>query len=241
MPFLKLGQRFNKQPPNNLYHFPYEHKEGWMTFWKAMEGDMDKILAWAKKAGVEGPAEWFESLHRFLFDVFSGNPKLLKEASGKTFGEFLKQVAKNHTTDPKPKQWYTVRGLTRSGFIGALERAAEISNLRQAIAYVNARVLDMGFYLYSEYLLSKSEGKSKLKSVASDLNKKAYNIECTALGESPLASLKKGSTVEHGLFPGEALMVVDIVSDDQDIDMVVARDSQGNPAYIEDIWNLKLL
>lgn len=241
MAFLKVAQRYKNDAPNNLYHFPQEHLEGWKAFWEAMDGDMDKILSWAKKAGVESPAEWFESLHRFLFDVFVGSPKLLKEASGKTFGEFLKQVAKNHVNDPKPRQWYSVRGVTRQGFVAALERAAEIPNIRQAVAYVNARILDLGFYLYSEYLLSKSEGKSKLKSVASDLNKKAYNIECAALGESPLANLKKGSTVEHGLFPGESLMVVDIVSEDQDIDLVVARDAQGKPAYIEDIWNLRIL
>jgi len=238
--FLKSAQRFsfNKPAPNNLYHFPREHKAGWQAFWESMDGDTDKILDFAKKSDIDSPEEWFSALHLFLFDVFSGNPNLLKVASGKSFGEFLKQVAENHTKDPKDKNWYVEKGITKNKFIAALERAADIADVKQAIGYVNARIVNLGFYLYSEYLLAKTEGKSKLKSVASGMNKQAYELEHKALGYSPLEDLAIGDKIGHSLAPHNVFMVVDVVKDNSTIEMIVARDLHGKAAYIEDIWNV---
>ena len=84
MPQLQAQQHsWGDQPLYNFYHFPDEHKKNWMKFWESMDGDMDKIMDFAKKADIDSPVEWFESLHKFLFDFFAGTPKLLKYASKK--------------------------------------------------------------------------------------------------------------------------------------------------------------
>lgn len=239
MPLLTAQKhQWTKQPPYNFYHFPEEHKANWKTFWEEMGGDIDKILEFAKKADIEAPNEWFESLHRFLFSEFSGDAKLTKSAASKTFGAFLTEIAKRHQEDPKERNWYSLRGVTKHGFIAALERAAEINDLRQSVAYINARIKDFGFYLYSEYTLTKTKQKEKIKSVASDLNKEAYDLETDVLGESPLRWIAEGNVVTHAFFPGEKFMVIDVVAD-KDLDMLVTRDSAGKVAFIKDLWNVQ--
>jgi hypothetical protein len=235
MPLLISAQKhqWTKQPPYNFYHFPEEHRAGWQAFWNEMKGDIDKILEFAKKADIECPNEWCESLHIFLFDVFAGNPKLLKKAAGKTFGEFLNAVIKNHKDSPKEKQWYTVRGITQKKFIAMLERGADIQDIRQAVAFINARVKDLGFHLYSEFLLSKTKHKSEIKNVASEMNKKAYELECEAIGHSPLEGISEGDVISHALFPNEKFMITEVAND-----MLVTRDSQGKVAFIKDFWNV---
>ena len=243
MPLLTAQKhQWTGQPPYNFYHFPDEHRAGWQKFWEAMDGDFDKIIDFAKKADIECPKEWYESLHLFLFDIFAGNPKLLKCAANKSFGGFIGDVAKNHSDSPKQKDWYTVRGVTTRQFIAMLERAAEIKDVRQAVAFINARVKDLGFYLYSEFLLAKTEGKSALKSVASDLNKKAYEIECEVLGQSPIEGIEEGTVVKHSLFPSDNFMITDVVRDENDLlSVVVGRDSIGRVAFFSDLWNLQVV
>lgn len=239
MPLLTAEKhQWTSQPPYNFYHFPMEHLAAWETFWKEMDGDMDKILAFAEKSKVECPKEWFESLHRFLFDTFSGNVKLLKQGADSSFGTFLGKVTKAHEDNPKEKQWYTVRGITKDKFIAMLERASQIKDVRQAVAFVNSRVKDLGFYLYSEFLLSKTKAKSEIKSVASDLNKQAFDLEVEALGHSPVFNADVGDTVEHGLFPGEEFTVLEAVRDGDTLTMLVASDSAGRVAFITDLWNV---
>jgi hypothetical protein len=234
--------QWTKQPPYNFYHFPEEHRQGWEQFWEEMNGDMEKIISFAKTANIEDPNEWYESLHRFLFNAYCGNPKILKSAAAKSFDAFVKSIAQNHTNNPKPREWYTVRGITVENFISMLERAAEIKDIRQIVGFINARVRDLGFHLYSEFLLSKTKGKSKIKSVASDLNKEAYEIECNAYGASPLEALTVGNTVTHSLFPDEHFMLTDIIrKDDESIHVLVARDSKGKVAFIPDLWNVRRL
>lgn len=240
MPLLTAQKHsWKNQPPNNFYHFPEEHKAGWKKFWESMDGDMDKIIDFAKSADIECPAEWFESLHRFLFDVFCGDPKILKCAAEKGFKEFLGQVIKNHKEKPKEKAWYVKQCITPEKFIGVLERAAEITDVRQAVALINAHMKDLGFGLYSEFILSKTKAKSEIKSVASDLNKKAYVLECEALGESPISGLHEGNVIGHSLHSKDYFMVTEVVHDDKDnIEMVVARDEHGHVAFIKDLWNV---
>jgi hypothetical protein len=239
MPLLTAEKhQWTRQPPYNFYHFPEEHRIAWQIFWKEMDGDIDKILAFAKKADIECPNEWYESLHRFLFLTFSGNAKLLKVAADTSFGTFLQKVRDNHTNDPKHKQWYTVRGITKDKFIAMLERAADIKDIRQSVAHINARVKDLGFFLYSEFILSKTKGKSEIKSVASDLNHKAYEIEKAAIGESPLGTLQPNATIYHNLFPDDQFRVAEIVKD-KDINMIVAYDQNNNVSFITDIWNVQ--
>jgi hypothetical protein len=241
MPLLTAEKhQWTKQPPYNFYHFPDEHRAGWKVFWEEMNGDIDKILDFAKSAGVECPQEWYESLHRFLFSTFNGNVKLLKIGADASFGTFLEKIRKNHTNDPKNKQWYTVRGITQNGFIAMLERAAEIKDIRQAVAFVNARVKDLGFYLYSEFLLSKTKGKSEIKTVASNLNRKAYNLETEALGHPPAENFIKGNTIKHGLFPNDVFEITEVVRDnDNNIEMLVTKDTKGHIAFITDFWNIQ--
>jgi len=239
MPLLTAQKhQWTKQPPYNFYHFPNEHKANWKSFWEEMGGDIDKILEFAKKADIECPKEWLESLHLFLFSEFSGNAKLVRSAAEKTFGSFLSTIAKQHQEKPKDRNWYSLRGVTQHGFISALERAADINDLRQSVAYINARMIDLGFYLYSEYMLTKTKQKDKIKSVASDLNKEAYKLETEVLGESPLRWIAEGNVVSHAFFPGEKFMVIDVVAN-KDLDMLVARDSAGKIAFIKDLWNVQ--
>ena len=241
MPLLTAEKhQWTKQPPYNFYHFPEEHRAGWQTFWEEMDGDLDKILAFAKTADIECPNEWYESLHRFLFLTFAGNVKLLKCGADTSFGTFLQKVRDNHFNNPKNKQWYTVRGITQNNFIAMLERATDIKDIRQVVAFVNARVKDLGFYLYSEFLLSKTKGKSEIKSVASTLNKKAYKLESAAIGHSPLEDLQDGHTVRHSLFPDDAFEITEIIRDDNKaISMLVASDTAGRVAFITDLWNVQ--
>jgi hypothetical protein len=207
-----------------------------------MDGDLDKIMDFAKTADIECPREWTESLHRFLFSVFAGDPKLLKSAADKSFGGFLSQVAANHQKEPLDRNWYVIRGITQSNFVAMLERAANIKDVRQAVAFVNARVRDLGFYLYSEYILSKTKNTGEIKSVASLLNKEAYELESEVLGESPLMGIKEGHSIKHSLFPDDYFMVIEAVKDSNDeIEVLVARDTNGHIAFIKDLWNVQLV
>lgn len=243
MPLLTAQKhQWTYQPPYNFYHFPEEHRIGWQTFWEEMGGDIDKILDFARAAKIDSPEEWFESLHIFLFSTFSGNPKLLKTAAKKDFGGFLQTVIKNHQDNPKQKQWYTVRGVTRDGFIAVLERAADIKDLRQAVAFINARVKDLGFHLYSEFILAQTSARSKIKSVASDLNKQAYEIECEVLGKSPLEGIAENVVVAHALFPEDRFVITDVIrNDDSSLLLLVAKDLNGKVAFIPDLWNVTQL
>jgi len=240
MPLLTAEKhQWTKQPPYNFYHFPDEHRAGWQVFWEEMDGDIDKILEFAKKADIECPNEWYESLHRFLFLTFDGNVKLLKCGADTSFGTFIQKIRDSHFNNPKNKQWYTVRGITQNNFIAMLERAVDIKDVRQAVAFVNARVKDMGFFLYSEFVLSKTKGKSEIKSVASHLNKKAYKLEMEAMGHSPLEVLKDGDIIRHSLFPEDEFEISEIVRDEnKEIEMLVTLDKQGRVAFVTDLWNV---
>jgi hypothetical protein len=243
MPLLTAQKhQWTKQPPYNFYHFPDEHLVGWQKFWEEMDGDLDKILAFAEKASIECPCEWFESLHRFLFGTFAGDVKLLKTAAEKDFKAFLKQTAENHQKEPLSKEWYTVKGITQNNFIAMLERAAEITDVRQAVAFVNSRIRDLGFFLYSAYILSKTKGKSEVKALASDLNKKAYVLETDAIGESPINGITAGLTVTHALFPGDFFMITEVLRTASDeIETLVTRDPRGHIAFINDVWNVQVV
>jgi hypothetical protein len=242
MPLLTAQKhQWTKQPPYNFYHFPEEHRAGWTIFWEEMDGDLEKIAEFAEKSDVECPCEWLESLHRFLFGTFSGESKLMKTAAEGGFPAFVKQTIKNHKDDPKERDWYSVRGITHDKFLGMLERAAEIIDPRQSVAFINARVKDLGFFLYSEFVLAKTKGKSEIKSIASDLNKKAYNLESTVLGESPINGLNPGTTVLNALLPGEFFMVTEVVrTASDDIESLVTRDTKGKVAFMKDLWNVQV-
>ena len=239
MPLYATAQKHKSlnQPTYGHYTFPHEHKCGWMEFWKAMDGDLDKIIDFAKKAEIESPTEWFESLHWFLFDTFYGNPAILKKASASSFQTFLKQVAENHTKNPKPKHWYTAHQITIDKFVRAMEAASEIQDTPQAISFINARIMALGSHLYAEYLLSKTKHFSDLKSVASSKNKEAYEMEKQALGASPLATLKVGEAVTHALHPGQSFPVLQVFLDKDDVDSLVVE-SEGNVTAFEDVWNV---
>ena len=243
MPMLTAQKHsWTKQPPYNFYHFPEEHKANWKNFWEEMDGDLDKIIEFADKSGVECPCEWAESLHRFLFDTFIGDPKVYKKtAESNNFGTFLKDVAKNHQDDPKDKSWYLIRGVSQRTFVATMERAADIKDVRQAVAYINARIKDLGFYLYSEFILNKAPGKGKIKSIASELNKKAYGLENEALEDNRINYVKIGSTVKHALFPDDVFMVTHIEKKASgELDMLIVRDQKGRVSFIQDFWNALL-
>jgi hypothetical protein len=243
MPLYKTAQRGSHLRPklDDYYVFPEVHKGNWAKFYESMDGDQEKILSWADKSGIEHPKAWFESLHRFLFDIYTGTPAMLKKAAKENFGSFLKEIHSNHMKNPKPDRWYHAQGITPRRFMEVMRDAAEIKQTDQAIAFINARVMNLGFYLYSEFILSKTDEGKKLKSVASQKNKEAYDLECLALGKSPLCKLREGDIVEHSLCPQEKLAIEKIVWDDPDhssLSVVMARNEKKTPFIIVDIWNL---
>lgn len=238
MPLLKTSQTHKclNQPPYRKYVFADEHKKDWMTFWKAMDGDRDKILDFAEKSEIQNPKDWYEELHRFLFDFFAGDDKLLKKAAKKTFGEFLAQVAENHVNAPKDKYWYFGKGLKPKDFIRVIEFAAAMADPSQAISYINARTPEYGAKLYSEYILSKTPGKKEIESIASDLNKKAFLKEKELTGLDTFDIFREGDTVRHLRFANEEFK---IVVADREHEMLVLEDSNGREAYVFDPWNLE--
>lgn len=256
MPLLKVAQSHSclNQPVRNFYIFSPTHKAGWLKFWEEMDGDQDKILDFAKKAEIDNPKEWYEELHRFLFDFFAGNDKLLKSAAKKKFSDFLAQVAENHINDPKDKYWYFGKGLNPNEFIRVMEYAAEFSKPEEAIIYINARTPDYGAELYSEWLLSKTLNKNEFVSLASNLNKKAYLLENEVLGKDHFLRIKIGSKISHAKFPGEEFTVKEVKRSVHRVrrnKQIVARlvpgtlqiiveDEKGKVGHILDPWNISI-
>jgi hypothetical protein len=246
MPLYNTAQRNSLFRPalDDYYVFPEVHKPQWFKFFEAMEADEEKILTWAEKSDIKHPKAWYESLHKFLFDIYSGTPKMLKKAAKENFQAFLKDVQSNHVKNPKPDYWYHDYDVTPKRFMEVLKEAAELKEPEQSIAYINARMMNLGFYLYSEYILSKTEHYKKVKHIASDLNKQAYDLECLALGKSPISGIKEGDTVTHFLCPKAKFTVEKIVWDDPDhasLSTVIARNEQKAPVFFTDPWNIKIL
>jgi hypothetical protein len=208
MPLLRVSA--HPIPTAGSYKFCKQHKELWNEFWEEMDGDMDKILDFAEKAGVDDPKEWFEELHRFLFDFFCGDPKILKNAAKKTFGSFISEVVKNHVNNPKCDWWYHTKGLSKQQFIKALEMAADFEDPKQAINHLNARMADFGAKLYSEFLLSLANKKAEIKSIASQKNQEAFKIEHEVFGKNLLDNFQVGSIVGHSLFANSELEILEV-------------------------------
>jgi hypothetical protein len=245
MPLHNTAQRKSLFRPalDDYYVFPEVHKAQWMKFFDAMEADEEKIISWAEKSDIEHPKAWYESLHKFLFDVYSGTPKMLKKAAKESFQSFLKEVHSNHLKNPKPDYWYNQQQITPQRFVDMIKEAAEIKDIEQAISYINARVMSLGFYLYSEYILSKTDQYSKAKHVASELNKQAYDLECLALGKSPVNTLKEGDTVTHFFSKHSKYTVEKVVWDDPDhasLSTVIARNEKKAPVFFTDPWNIQI-
>lgn len=253
MPLLKVADRYFDDRPSCLYDFPKEHKETWCEFWKSLDGDHDKIIDFAKKAGVENPVEWAEELHRFLFDVFIGCPELAKKASKENFGKFLDTVAKEHEKNPKDKRWYLERGILPDDFAPCLKAAAELEKPSEAINHLNNHIVNFGNDLYSEFLLLKTKQSAELKSLASKLTKDAYDMERKVLGDKhPVsASIKVGATFKHKNFDDTAFECTGTQqqvtfykingtkkSIGTDYLLVFCKDASGNIHIFDDMWNL---
>jgi hypothetical protein len=233
MPLLKAQKHklMFDPPPAGIYHFDEIHRIGWSEFWHEMKGDLDKVVDWAKKAEIEEPEAWVNELYKFLFGTYSGNMKLYVRGAKSNFSTFLAQTAANHINDPKDKWWYINRGITHQKFIGVMERAADISEIRNAIYFVNARIPDLGFKLYDEYLLSQAGHLDDMKRVASGMRKKAYEIEKGICGDAVLP--EKDDMIIHADFPGEEFKVLEMIDD-----VIVVEDADGKDCYIADPWNI---
>lgn len=241
MPLLRVSQTHTclNQPPRCLYEFAEEHRKGWCSFWKALDGDLDKILDFAKKAEVANPEEWYSELHRFLFDVFSGDYRLLKKAAKADFGGFISQIAENHVNDPKEDNWYFLKGLTYNKFLAMLEYAANIPVPHDAIANINSHVPGFGAKLYSEFLLSKTKHKSEIKSIASEINKKAYDLEKGLTGKTFFDNIpNKEFKVKYAGCPNEILNVVAV---DKENEFIIVEDSDKNEGFIFGVWDVEII
>jgi hypothetical protein len=243
MPLFKTAQRNSLSKPalDDYYLFPDKHKSGWMKFFEAMDADEEKIIAWAEKSDIEHPKAWYESLHKFLFDMYSGTPAMLKKAAKETFSAFLEEVASNHEKNPKLDYWYHNQQIKRQRFIEVLKEAAQFEDIAETIRYINARMMNLGFYLYSEYILSKTKFYSDTQKIASELNKQAYDLECLVLGKSPV-EIKEGDLFNHAFSESEKYRVEQIVWDTPDKvspSAIVAKDMRELPVLIIDLWNIQ--
>jgi len=220
-------------PKPGLYHFSEEHRQGWSEFWHIMDGDLDKIVDWAVKAGIEDPEIWYNELHKFLFDVYSGDYRLLRKAAADNFQSFLASLANNHSNEPKDRRWYTSIGLLPDEFVRILESASELKDIRDVIHYINGRVPDLGFKLYEQFLLSRTGVQKKTARIISNLRKKAFEIEaeygCVKLPQP-------GNVVGHINFPGEKFVVTAVVNK-----IITAMDENGKDCFFADPWNLDVL
>lgn len=238
MPLLKIAQTHKclNQPSYRLYTFAEEQKKNWYKFWEEMDGDMDKILEFAKKADVDNPEDWYEELHKFLFDLFAGDVKLIKKAAKSDFKGFLGQVAENHVNNPKEKYWYYGKGLKPNDFIRVVEYAAQFEDPVRAISYINARTPEYGAKLYSEWLLSKVINKKELVTVASNMNKEAYKIEA-AISGSIFDRLAVDDKIKHLRFANEEFKVLNVNKEDE---FIVVEDENGKEGYVFDYWNVEV-
>ena len=236
MPMLKAQQHPDMfgHPPAGLYHFNEIHRDGWRTFWKEMDGDVDKILKWADAAGIEDSKIWYQELHKFLFDFYSGDTSLIRKAAKGKFVDYIAQVTKNHINDPKPGWWYNERGVNYEKFISILQRSVDSTDERSVIYFLNARLVDFGFNLYSEYLLSKTGYEKSMQSIASNMRKKAYDIEQSICGE--YEDLEEGDIIRHANFPGETFQVLEVADG-----VTVTADKDGLDCYVTDPWNVELV
>lgn len=220
----------------NTYDFAHKHKSGWMAFWEEMGGDKEKIISFAEKSGVDRPTEWFNSLYRFLFGVFCGDEDMFDgvklTAASKDFQTFLEKTLKNHQDNPKDKWWYINKGTTEAAFIAMLERASSIEQQENEIAYINARIKDLGNELYSEFLLTKAGHMKEINSVASEMNRKAYEFEKQS-GIDVVANMHVGDTVKHSLFANHKYTILEKADN-----VLVVKDELGRIGYVTDPWNL---
>jgi hypothetical protein len=254
MPLLKIADRYVDDKPRCLYDFPRSHKPLWEEFWRALDGDYDKILDFAKKGGVENPVEWLEELHRFLFDVFSGCPELVKKASADAFGKFINKIAEQHIKNPREKHWYLERGVLPDDFIDCLKEASKLETPKETILYLNNQIINFGTDLYSEFLLLKTKQSADIKALASKLTKDAYDIELAIVGDAhPVRShIKLGSKFKHkncgdvtfectGTHIRSSTHRINgtkrIVADTK-YPVVFCKDDNDAPHAFDDVWNL---
>lgn len=238
MPLLKIAQTHKclNQPSYRLYTFAEEQKKNWYKFWEEMGGDRDKILDFAKKAEVDNPEDWYEELHRFLFDLFAGDIKLVKKAAKADFKGFLAQVAENHVNNPKDKYWYFGKGMKPTDFIRIVQYAAQFEDPVRSISYINARTPEYGVKLYNEWLLSKVINKNELVTIASNMNKEAYKLEAPIAG-SVFDRVAVEDKIKHLRFANEEFKVLEINKDDN---FLVVEDKDGKEGYVFDYWNVEV-
>ena len=228
MPLVKTAYP-KEQPVSGMYMFSEKNKEGWKNFWKEMNGDKDKIIKWAADAKIEMPEEWYLNLHLFLFDCYSGE-LLTKKAAAKSFNNFLKKAMENHINNPKDKRWYLSKGMTKRQFINMLQNAAEMEKPNSIIAYMNGKNPGLGYELYDEFILSLTGWKWETKKKASELAKKAYEIESNTYYDS----FRKDDIIIHMAHPQEPMKVEAVIDDG-----IVAVKENGSYAYLIEPWNLR--
>lgn len=237
MPLYKEAQSHScfDQKPVGIYSFVEDQKENWRAFWKVHNGDVEKILDFAKKSGIENPWNWVDELHLFLFNRFSGNINLLKHAASKNFNSFLAQVLKNHINNPRNPKWYLKFGVNYKMFTSYLEKAInDYEKDSDAIIFLNARIRNFGSEIHSEFILSKTNEVKNIKSIASKKNKEAYDIELKEIGNQ----FKIGSTISYTKFPEEEFEIIDIDTKD---DYLVVEDKNEAIGYIFDTWNAQII
>ena len=169
-----------------VYQFGEAQLPQWREFWRACDGDTAKCLEAAKDMGVSDPHNFVGALHRFLFYMWPGDVDLQKggfgrqgQAKPKDFLSFMHKIADDHESEPMPKHWYQDLGVTHEQYVGILRagNVVEPDNEEHLVAYINARIPDLGFKLYSSYLLFRApRAKATVKKVRESLERVAAKL-----------------------------------------------------------------
>jgi len=229
MPMLKNAtSRWDDQPLATRLEFFEEHRAGWEHLWNENGGNRDSIIKWAEDAGMSHPNNFFDGLHRFLFQHHYDPLKKCAALPGK-FSEWLLSTARMHAEKPQDKFFYLDQGCTLKGYLRALERAAIQKNVEESILVLNSEMPRSGDKLYAEFLLAQAGYKDQMKALASELNRAAFEIEA---GNDVSQHYEAGDELEYTL-TGDRLSFLKKVDGH-----IVAANKHGGISVIEDVWNI---
>jgi hypothetical protein len=170
--------------PYMKYYFSPDLLSQWQEFWQSINGDINECLKFAEKGSISDPNQWCASLHKFLFSVWPGNPKLLmKEAKVNSLQGYVTLIADQHRETPREKSFYIKLAVTGDDFVRIMDSAKAFESEYDIIQFINARIPDYGNRVLEEYALqfggfeAVQEKVAELRSLAKKVRKEAAKLD----------------------------------------------------------------